>query len=108
MTVMPSFIDLSLSQAPLHGRADVAYRDQIDHFFPDCTLHDEGMVGVWDQADGNKNLLDTAVYKDCNRASPSTLPTSASNASESSTSNDMGLALFTSLHRFFAQVLCTF
>lgn len=93
------FINLFLKL--LHGRADIACRDYID-LFPNGGLDDESMVGVRDQADSNCYLLSDLVYTLCKPNSPSTLPISASKASESSTSNDMGLAPLTSWHRFCA------
>lgn len=45
-----SFVDLFLKL--LHGRADIACRDHID-LLPDGGLDDEGMIGVWDQADSH-------------------------------------------------------
>ena len=44
----------------LHRWADITCRDYID-LFPDRRLDNEGMVGIWNQADGNWHDLSTAL-----------------------------------------------
>ena len=57
-----SFFNLLLKL--LHRRADITCRDHID-LFPDRRLDNEGMVGIWNQADGNWHDVSTALPTSC-------------------------------------------